>query len=295
MVLQVAADAWQVGLDRDLLRRSSSPAADTRKHEELRRVDHAAAQQHFAPGPGQHHLVPASILDADRARSLEDDAGRQCAGCHLEVGAPQGGTQIGGRGAAAPAVADRHLQTTESLLLRAVVVFGPAIAGALPSLGVGAEQTVLVTAELRRDRARTAAVGAGRALPAFLLDEVGQGVSVGPVGQPGRRPAVEIARIAAHESHGVGRGRPADHLAAGALDPAVVGARLGLGEIHPVVQPLLQDLPPAERDVNPRDPGPSRRPRAAGRTRRRFQSAALPTCSRQTRRQRSHSRTLDAS
>ena len=66
-----------------------------------------------------------------------------------------------------------------------------------------------------------------------------------------RRPAVVVAAVAAHIGHGVGRGRAADHLAAGAFDPAVVGDGLRLAEIHPVVQPLLQDLAPAERDVDP--------------------------------------------
>src|SRR5262249_7257764 len=107
------------------------------------------------------------------------------------------------------------------------------------------------------ERAVAAAIGAGAALPGFLLAEIGKRVRVGPGRQAARRPAVVVAAVAARIGHGVDRGRPADHLAARAFDAAVRHVRLGFGEIHPVVHAVEQDAAPAERDVDPGVPVPA--------------------------------------
>ena len=163
----------------------------------------------------------------------------------------QRGAQIGGGGAAAAAVADRHLQPAESLLPGAVVVVRPGMAGGPSRFGIGVEQRILVAAELRGERAVAAAIGVRAALPALQLAEIGQRMRVGPAGEAGSRPAVVIAAVAAHEGHGVGRRRAAHHLAARAFHLPPVGMLLRAAEIHPVVQPLLEDLAPAERNVDP--------------------------------------------
>src|SRR5690606_27796482 len=64
-------------------------------------------------------------------------------------------------------------------------------------------------------------------------------------------PAVEIAAMAAHISHRIGRRRTADHLAARNLHLALAGISLPLGVVMPIEQPLLVDLAPAEPDLQP--------------------------------------------
>jgi hypothetical protein len=97
-----------------------------------------------------------------------------------------------------------------------------------------------------------AAIIAGAALPRFLPAEVRQDIGIRPAGEPGGGPAVVIAGVAADIGHRVDRRAAADDLAAGAFDAPAVNVRLGLGEVHPVVQPPLEDAAPAERDLDPR-------------------------------------------
>ena len=52
--------------------------------------------------------------------------------------------QIGGGGAVAPAVADRHLHAREAILDRAVVVIVERVAGASRRFEIGVDQRVLV-------------------------------------------------------------------------------------------------------------------------------------------------------
>ena len=174
-----------------------------------------------------------------------------------EIGAAQGGAQIGGRGAGAAAIADGHLQPAEALLLFRVVVVGPAMADGLGGVGKSAEQRVLVFAGLGAQRPVAAAIGVAAALPALLLAEIGQGVVIAPAGQAAGLPALEIAAVAAYIGHGVGGGAAPHHLAAGAFHPAPADILLRLAEIPPVMEPLLQDLAPAQRDMDPGIPVPA--------------------------------------
>src|SRR5690348_3353380 len=112
------------------------------------------------------------------------------------------------------------------------------------------DQRFIVAGEADHDRAVAAAIFAGPAFPAFLSLEIGQGMSIGPLRQPALGPAVVIAAIAADIAHDIDRGGAADHLAARAFDAAAVESRLGFREIHPVMQPVREDLAPAERDVD---------------------------------------------
>ena len=61
---------------------------------------------------------PCEIFDADRAIVLEQHAGHQRIHLDVQVRPLHRRLQIGARGAAAPAVADRHLPAAEAFLLR---------------------------------------------------------------------------------------------------------------------------------------------------------------------------------
>ena len=226
--------------------------ADAGQHQHLRRIDHAAGHDHLAVGAGHRRIAAPAVFDADRAAALDQHPRHQRAGLHGEVAARHRRAQIGDRRAAALAVADGVLVAADAVVLRPVEVVVPFQARPLRRLDIGIDQRLLERGEAHAERAVGAAIGTCAALPGLLLAEVGQRMRVGPARQVVLLgPAVVVAAVAARIGHGVDRGRAADHLAARAFDVAAVQLRLGLGEIHPVVQPPRQDAAPAERDVDP--------------------------------------------
>ncbi len=76
MILQVPADAGQIGDHRHADRAEMLGGPDPGQHEELRGVDAAAAENHLARGVGQRRLPAADVLDADRAPPLARGSGR---------------------------------------------------------------------------------------------------------------------------------------------------------------------------------------------------------------------------
>ena len=147
--------------------------------------------------------------------------------------------QVGaGRGQPAAAV-DVAVELREPLLPVAVDVVGQRVAGLLHGLEERAEQRVVGRAALQHQRAVAAApvVGAGEA--ALHLLEVRQAVEVVPLLHPRLgAPALVVQRVAALEDHPVDRAGPAEHLAAGVEDLAVVEVRLRVGLVLPVVEPV---------------------------------------------------------
>src|SRR5581483_2115755 len=215
------------------------------------RVDDTPGENDFALGADAMHHAVLAVFDADGAIAFHQQP--QHHGLHFDLNpaAFQRRAQIGTGGARAPAVADGHLQPAEAFLACAVIVVGPGMARRLAGFREGLEQRVFVMAELRTERTIAAAIRIAAAFPAFLLAEIGKDLVIGPALGTVRRPAVEIAFVAAHIGHGIGRGAAAHHLAAGAFDGAAAHARLRLAEIAPIVQAIDQYLTPAERDVNP--------------------------------------------
>ena len=225
--------------------------ADAGQHQKLRRVDDAAAQDDFALGMRGDAFAALDIFDAGRAAAVEDDFRRQRIGLDRELRPLQRRPQIGVGRAAAAAVLHRHLPGAEAFLLRAVIVGRRLVAGGAAGGGESVDQRVGEACRLRRQRAVAAAIKARAAVPRFLAAEIGQHMSVGPSLEPGSSPAVVIAGVTAHIGHGVDRRRAADDLAARAFEPAPAGRRFGLGEIHPVVLAVEQEVRPAERNLDP--------------------------------------------
>jgi len=62
------------------------------------------------------------VFETDRTPALEQNPVRQCPDLDAEVGPLHGRPQIGYRRAAAPHIADRHLQGADAVLLGAVEI-----------------------------------------------------------------------------------------------------------------------------------------------------------------------------
>ena len=252
VVLQILADARQRHLHGDIVGAQFVRIADARKQQQLWRVDDAAAQNHFALGLRRHHLAVLQIFDARCALAIEDKPRHQGIDFNVEIVARQRRPQIGVGGAAAAAVAHRHLPDAKTFLLGAVVIGRGLVARGKPRRGEGIDQRIGKPRHLRRQRTVAAAIKARAALPGFLAPEIRQHMSIRPRREPGGGPAIVIAAMAARIGHGVDRRRAADDAAAGAFEAAPAGRRLGLGEIHPIVLALQQQARPAERDLDPR-------------------------------------------
>ncbi len=156
-------------------------------------------------------------------------------GDHRQVRAAERGVQVRARGAAAPALAHRHVHTAEALLLKAVDVLAARIARLLGGREPRRVQRVAHRSVARHELAGIAAVPVSALLAALRTFEIRQYVAVRPPLGALRRPPLEILRIAADVDKTVdGRGA-AQHLAARGVQAPAVQMRLGLGVIEPVV------------------------------------------------------------
>ena len=223
---------------------------DPRQHQELRRVEHAAGQQHLASDERPMEPAAARVLDADRARSVEDDPRRERVRLDHEVVPPHRRAQERHGRAAAPAVLDGPLAEPEAFLLLAVVVRGERPVRLARGVEPAVEQRIAIARGDDGERAVAAPPGVRAVLPALAALEVGEDRGVRPAAAAVLRPAVVVAAVAAHVGHDVDRRAAAEHLAAHRLDPAVVQPGLGLRVVAPVEHPMLPDLAEPDRDVD---------------------------------------------
>ncbi len=87
VILQVRADAGQVEQRRDVHLLKMRSRADAGKHEDLRAIDRACAQDDFAPGADLPERAALPILDAHGVAVLDEDASDEGIGFDLEIGA----------------------------------------------------------------------------------------------------------------------------------------------------------------------------------------------------------------
>ena len=253
MILQILADG-QVDerVHADLFQMIGG--ADARQHQEVRRVERAAGEDHLAVGGRLHLHAVVRIGDAARAGSVHDDARDVGAGFHAQVRALLGRAQEGVGGGRAAPVADRVLAAAEALALRAVVIVRHRQARLARRLHPRGEQRIVGLGEFGAERAVAAAIFIGAALPGLAAAEIGQAVGVAPAVRAVPRPAVVIAAVAARVGHDVDGGGAAQHLAARGLDAAALERLFRLGVIAPVEHRPVVHLAHAERDVDERVP-----------------------------------------
>ena len=174
----------------------------------------------------------------------------------LQVGALQGRTQIGARGAGAAAAASGLLAPADAVamtrrqIVDVLAIFETELFAGLKDRGAD-RRPVRFRGE---ERALLAARLAGLALPPFRFPEIGQAIVPGPAAIAELGPVIVILRLPADIDQPVDRGRAADDPAARIDDRAAVGAGIGLGAVLPGQGVMIEHLEEAGRDVNKRVP-----------------------------------------
>ncbi len=251
MVLQVGADAGDVGRDRDAVLPQQRGRAEAGELHELRRVEGAAGEDHLAIGARHMRRAAAAILDAGRTAAVEQDAGRERVGDDLEVGAPARLAQIAGRGRAAQPVARGVLEVAGAFLGGAVEVVVARMARLLHGRDERLAQRMRLAHVGHGERPADPVQRVGAALLVLGAAEIGEHVVVAPARIAELAPAVEVLVLAADIEKPVDRARAAQHLAARLDDAAVVELGLGLRRIEPVDAGIVEQLAVAERHVDP--------------------------------------------
>src|SRR3546814_2606290 len=175
--------------------------ADAGQHQQLRRVDRTAAEDHFPRGPVADCLAPAGTGHAGRARAFEQDALDHDAGVHGEIGPRLRGIEVGHRGRAARAVALGDLVQPDAELRGPVEIVVARQAGLLAAFDEDTRQRVDVAQVRGRERAVPSVQVAGGAGIAFGAHETGQHTGTVPAVGALRGPFVVVAGDAAEVAH----------------------------------------------------------------------------------------------
>ena len=247
MVLQVGADAGHVGDHRDAVAAQQIRRADAGKLQELRRIERAAGEDDLALGVGGARRRALTILNADGAPALEQDARRQRVELDLEVWPYARLLQIAGGGRPAAAVLHRQLEVADTLLLRPLksgLRGMPACSAASMKAsenGCGSHTLETESGPPRRAGRPRRAPGPRRAGNRAARRER-------PAGIAELAPVVVVLVLAADVEQPVDRARAAQHLAARLDDLPVVELGLRLGFVEPIDLGVVEQLAEAERN-----------------------------------------------
>src|SRR5947207_8175753 len=207
---------------------------DPRQHQQLRRVDRAAAEDDLASGARLVLAPVAPERDADGAAAFEQDLVAERFGDDLQIAPLHRRAQIADRGRAAAAVARRRLVIADAVLTRAVEIIVARKAKRDRGIDEGFADRVMLRhiGYAKRSAGAVELVAATRLVLGAL--EIRQHVVERPAGIAELAPMVEILGLSTNIDHAVDRGRTAEHLAARPVDAAVGGARIGLRFVAPV-------------------------------------------------------------
>ena len=174
MILKVASDPAQRHAHTDADLGQVVGSTNAREHQQLRRVDGAAAEDDLARGVREPGAAAAQILDPDGAAILDCDARGMRPCPHRQVAPAQCGMQIPCRCARAAAVADGPLAPAEAFLADPVVIFREGMPGLDAGRNVGLVQRINRFGAADMERPAPAAQLGLAVFPGFRALEVGQ-------------------------------------------------------------------------------------------------------------------------
>ena len=243
VVTQMSTDGRQRVLHADAVRLQRSRITDPRQHQQLRRVDRAGAHQDLVHGVDASRLHAVEDVDADRAVTVEHDAQCPRLGDHLQIGSGHRRSQVGGRGTAAHAVADRQVVQAGTVAALAVEVGVAAVSAGHGGIDECVRDRVRCRRRGHRERPSRSVQGRGAEHMVLGADEVGQHVAPAPARVAQVAPVVEVVRVAADDDHGVDGARSAQALAALAEDAAQRVAALHGRRVAPVLLAVPEQRP----------------------------------------------------
>ena len=252
MILQIFADPGAIDDDRDAVLAQRRGGADSRHHEQVRRLDRSGAQNHAAPRPNHAVLRADAAFDPGGAPLLEQDACSQRLRDDPQVSSFSRRPQIGLGGGDTPAVLHRQLIVARSFLRLAVEIVCSRDAARLRRRYEGFDQ--LMPPFDAADRHRPAAavqLALGLIGIALRLDEIRQHVVPRPAGVSKPGPMVVILVLAADRNQPIDRARSAEHATARPVDPASVHVGIGLGVELPVDEWVPHRAAVSDRQLNP--------------------------------------------
>ena len=187
--MQVAADLGAVGAHLDAVRAQHRGGPDAGQHQQLRRVDRAAREQHFARGVHELGAAPRRSYSTPTARVPSSTTrARTRAGDDREVRALARGREVARGGAPARAVLLRDLVPADAGLRRAVEVGVVAMARLARGVEEHLRQRVVVPQVRDVEVAARAVQRVGAALLVLAAAEVRQHVAPRPAAGAHRRP-----------------------------------------------------------------------------------------------------------
>ena len=206
--MQVLPNAAQGRDYTNVQSRQSIRIAHARDHQQLRRVDRAAAQDHLAP---RTRALRAAFLQVLHAHGLglalavfKQDACGHAVLVQYEVFAFKRRAQVGHGRAPAPTFVGGHVHRPQAFLLVAVHVFGERVTGLLTRVDEGAVQRVFAGAGAHVQRAGIAPVRVTSDGAGLGFFEVGQTLGVRPLFHARRAgPRFVVHGVAAHIGHAV--------------------------------------------------------------------------------------------
>ena len=175
------------------------------------------------------------IVNADGAFALKDDACRQGMLNDLQIGAFARRIEIGFRSGAARTVTHRHVHPAKAFLTIAIIIFGQAIARLLRGIEPSLMQRIGKRAIAGRQGAIPTAIAISALFAAFGAFEIGKHIGIAPALCPFLiLPPFKIFGIAPHIDQTIDGRRPAQPLAARAMQTAAAQMRLWFTLITPI-------------------------------------------------------------
>ena len=227
--------------------------ADAGKLQQLRRVDRARTDHHFAPGTGFLGIAADGIAHTDTSLALQHQTLGQGIGDNVKVRAVADRSEVAMGCALTAAPRNGGLAHGDAVLVRTVIVRIVRNTDLASCLDDGRIQLV---GRWRIGDAQGAFTATELIIAAVLKGlhalEEGQHVPVAPALVAHLRPSIEILRLATHKGVAVDRAGPSQQLAARHSQTTTVGAGLRLTGIEPVGLGIVHQLGIADGNPGPR-------------------------------------------
>ena len=209
--------------------------ADSREHQQLRRVDGPAGKDDFPRRPCLGFSLSRPVDHSDGTPALDDESGCKSISDDPEIAPRCDRNEIHARDTGPHATwRGRAIGASESFLLAAVDIPGEGIARLDAGLNEGIVERIAGPCRRNAERTVRTVPVVATFVVTFGAPEVRQHLCEGPAPAALLCPAVVVARVAANVHHAVDRRGAAQNPPPGMVDPPVVEVWLLFRRVTPV-------------------------------------------------------------